>query len=243
MTGAPFPLQDLAPAVRFGWSGRIVLLLLIAGVPLLASLQPHQTDGETPLPPRVPLYASAAVVIWVLAALAGLALMVESLPLARIGLHAAPLRRILAWAAGVSVATLLVSYVITRVGAALGARESRLALHLIPGDVRERAAFLGLSATAGFCEELVYHGYVLAGLAAWLGSGWWAAVIANVAFGILHGYQNAIGMVRAGVMGFLLCLPVVAGVGLWPAMLAHFAVNAILGLGGWRWFLPESAAR
>ncbi len=39
-------------------------------------------------------------------------------------------------------------------------------------------------------------------------------------------------------MGYVLCLPVIVGAGLGPAMTAHFAVNVLLGMGLWRWMIP-----
>lgn len=230
-------LPDLVPTVRFGWPGRLFLVLLIAGVPILASLQPAAVE-KMELPPRSALYASAISVVWILAGLTGGVLLMEGVPLAAIGLHGGPVTGILGWALAAAFGSLLSSLVITRVGARLGARESRLAFYLIPTDARERGIFLWLSVSAGFCEELVYHGFVLAGLAAWLESGWLAAAIANLAFGVLHGYQNTVGIVRAGVMGMILSVPVIVGAGLVPGMIAHFLVDAALGLGAWQWIVP-----
>lgn len=229
---------DLAPAVEFGGLGRTFLVILIAGVPLLATLRPNRPD-EIDLPPRLALYGSAITVIWILAGLTGVVLLAEETRLAEIGLHPAAPLTIGAWAAGTTALSLATAFVITRLGAWIGARESRLAFYLIPTNGKERSAFIGLSASAGFCEELVYHGYAIAGLTAWLESGWLAALVANLAFGALHGYQNAVGVVRAGVMGFVLSLPVISGAGLWPAMIAHFLVDAAAGLGAWRWIVPQ----
>jgi hypothetical protein len=232
---------DAAPVVHFHLSGRLFLLLLIVAVPFLSTLQPTHEE-ELELPPRFALYASAVTVIWILAGLTVVALWIEDVPLAAIGLRGVPVAEFVGWTAFATAATLGTSFVITRIGAALGARESRLAYYLIPRTSRERWAFVAVSGSAGFCEEMVYHGYTIAGLAAWLGSGWWAALVANLAFGVLHGYQNTVGVVRAGVMGYVLSVPVIAGAGLWPGMVAHALVNLILGFGGWRWILPEGTS-
>ncbi len=213
------------------------MVVLLAGVPFLSVLQPADSDLE--LPPRRLLYSSAAITLWILAALTAVVLVVEDVDPAEIGLHATSLARLLGWSIGVAVLVLAVNAVISRTAARLGARESRLAFYLIPQTRRERGHFLLLSATAGFCEEFVYHGYVVAGLAAWLGSGWWAAAVANTAFGVLHGYQNTVGVVRAAAMGYVLTLPVLLGFGLWPGIVAHFLVDASVGLGLWRWLLPQ----
>ena len=59
--------RDLAPAVEFGWGGRILVFVLLVVVPFLALLQPDEREIE--LPPRASLYVSAIVGILVLAAL------------------------------------------------------------------------------------------------------------------------------------------------------------------------------
>ncbi len=229
-------LRDQAPTVEFGWPGRLFVFALLVVVPFLTLLQPD--DRQIALPPRMTLYASAVVGIWFLALLTIVVMVVEDAGFSEVGLRLTGAGTFLGWTAAVTVGTLAGNFAISQSAARLGLRESRLTYHLMPRDARERLAFLGVSASAGFGEELTYHGFLLAGLAAWLGSGWWAAVIANLAFGILHGYQGPAGAVRAFVMGFVLCLPVVVGAGLWPAVTAHFLVNAVLGFGMWKWMVP-----
>ena len=234
-------LRDLAPAVEYGWSGRLLVLLLMVGVPFLSLFQPD--DREESLPPRQALYLSAILGVWILAALGGFVLVVEGIEPSRVGLQALGLRTFLAWTVLVTVGTLAGNFLISRGAARLGITESRLTYHLMPRNRRERWSFFAVSASAGFCEEFTYHGFLLAGVAAWLNNGWLAAVIANLAFGVLHGYQGHAGMIRAFLMGYVLCLPVIVGVGLWPAIAAHSLVNVLLGLGLWKWMVPEEEWR
>ncbi len=229
-------LRDLAPAVEFGWSGRLFVFLLLVGVPFLALLQPD--EREMALPPRLTLYVSAIVGVWFLAGLTVLVLWIEGVSSSEVGLRASAAGTFLGWTVFATVGALAGNFLISRGAGRLGLRESRLTFHLMPRGPRERWVFLSVSASAGFCEEFTYHGFLLAGLAAWLGNGWLAAVVANLAFGVLHGYQGPAGVVRAFLMGYVLCLPVVVGAGLWPAAAAHFLVNALLGFGLWRWMLP-----
>jgi len=227
---------DLAPAVEFGWAGKLFVFVLLVGVPALAMLQPD--DREIMLPPRLALYGSAIIGVWVLAALTMLVLWLEETAPADVGLSKPGMLAFVGWMTVAAVGALLGNMLISRAAARLGLRESRLTYHLMPRTRRERRLFLAVSASAGFCEELTYHGFLLAGLSGWLGNGWLAAAIANLAFGILHGYQGYAGIVRAGVMGYVLTLPVIVGAGLWPAMAAHFLVNALLGFGLWKWMIP-----
>lgn len=234
-------LRDLAPAVDFGWPGRLFVFVLLVLVPLLALYQPD--EREISLPPRKVLYASAAIGVWILAALTGLVLWVERLSPAEVGLFLTGLGSFCGWTATATIGTLAGSLLISRLGARLGIRESRLTFHLMPRSPRERRWFLGVSVSAGFCEEISYHGFLLAGLAGWLQNGWWAAVVANLAFAVMHGYQGQIGVIRAFAMGYMLCLPVVVGAGLLPAMAAHFLVNALMGFGLWKWMVPPNRRR
>jgi len=232
-------LQDLAPAVEFGWTGRLFVFLLLVGVPFLALLQPD--EREMVLPPRRSLYLSAIVGVWFLAGLTLAVLWIEGVSPSQVGLHVPSAGSTLGWTVVATAGALAGNYIISRGAARLGLRESRLTFHLMPRTSGERWVFLGVSASAGFCEELAYHGFLLAGIAAWLGNGWLAAVVANLAFGVLHGYQGPAGVVRAFLMGYVLCLPVVVGAGLWSAAAAHFLVNALLGFGLWRWMLPPDS--
>jgi membrane protease YdiL (CAAX protease family) len=229
-------IQDLAPAVTFGWTGRVFVFILLVGVPFLALLQPD--DSELSLPPRPSLYASAIVGILVLTGLTVAVLLLEGLQLSAIGLRSISIASFVGWTVAVTVVTLLGNFAISRTAARLGLRESRLTYHLMPRDGRDLRLFMGVSVSAGLGEELTYHGFLLAGLNGWLENGWYAAVVANLAFGVLHGYQGQAGIVRAFAMGFVLCLPVVVGAGLWPAIVAHALVNALLGLGLWKLMVP-----
>ena len=232
-------LRDLAPAVRFDWAGRALVVVLLVGVPILALLQPD--DRELTLPPRSALYISAIVGIAALTGITFLVLLLEGIDVSQIGLHRTGGAAYFAWTAVVTIGTLAGNFLITRGAARLGLRESRLTYHLMPRDGRDRRAFLGVSASSGFGEEFTYHGFLLAGLNGWLANGWLAAVVANLAFGVLHGYQGPAGMVRAFLMGYMLSLPVVVGAGLWPAITAHFLVNALLGFGLWKLMIPPES--
>jgi membrane protease YdiL (CAAX protease family) len=96
--------------------------------------------------------------------------------------------------------------------------------HLLPRTAAEHAAFRWLALTAGFCEEVLYRGYLLWYLAPALGA-WPAVVVGALAFGLGHAYQGAAGMLKTGVIGLLAgALYVWGGTLLWPIVL-HAAVD------------------
>ena len=76
-------------------------------------------------------------------------------------------------------------------------------LLLLPRTMRERSLWVLVSLTAGFCEELLYRGFLPAylshifpGMALWL-----AIIIAAVLFGVGHLYQKLSGVLGTGLIG------------------------------------------
>jgi CAAX protease family protein len=98
---------------------------------------------------------------------------------------------------------------------------------MLPRTAAEERWFVALSITAGFCEELLYRGYLVWIIAPWLGQlGAMAAVIA--AFGISHAYQGRKGATRATIAGAVMAAMVLTCDSLIPAMLVH----ALIDIGG-----------
>jgi membrane protease YdiL (CAAX protease family) len=74
---------------------------------------------------------------------------------------------------------------------------------LLPRSATERRSFAWLALTAGFCEELLYRGYLLAvavAVAPALGP-WRLVLVSALAFAVAHTYQGVAGMATAGVLG------------------------------------------
>jgi len=109
---------------------------------------------------------------------------------------------------------------------------------LLPHTDREATVFRGLAVTAGVCEEIVFRGWLIAYLAAFV-SLWPAAVIGGVAFGIAHAYQGVPGMMKTGATGVLTGLLYVGTGSLLWSMLIHAAIDLHGGAVG-RWLISES---
>jgi len=109
-----------------------------------------------------------------------------------------------------------------------GVAETTVA-NITPKTGFELTVWLGLAATGGFCEELVFRGYLTQQFSAWTGSRALAVVLQGVFFGLAHGYYHWV-MVAPMVQGWLLGLLAYWRKSLRPGMLAHGLQDALGGL-------------
>ena len=111
---------------------------------------------------------------------------------------------------------------------------------MLPRTRQDETWFLILSATAGFCEEFLYRGYLAWFFAPWLGG--IGAMIAVVAiFGISHAYQGWKGAVKATIAGAVMAAIVLATGSLIPAMIVHALIDAGGGTVGY-WLLRDEGS-
>jgi membrane protease YdiL (CAAX protease family) len=215
-----------------------LLAALMVLLPGLGVAQTRATGQPGLVVDRIHAYASSALAI---SALGGLSLIVAlqgggpaspslaSLPAGTFwGVTAALLA-----AAGLVIALAQVAR------KSLGLEESPLLAALLPRTSREKRAFAGLSLVAGLGEEMAYRGYAIPALAAIFGGPWVAAVLTSLAFGAVHAYQGALGVVRTAVLGMVLAVPVVLFGSLWPSVVVHIAIDLVGGL----WLGPRVVAR
>ena len=108
---------------------------------------------------------------------------------------------------------------------------------MLPHTALEERWFVALALTAGFCEELLYRGYLAWFFAPWLGSAG-AMLLVVVAFGLGHSYQGRRGAIRATLAGAVMAAIVLASDSLVPAMIVHAVVDIGGGTLGY-WLLRE----
>ena len=94
---------------------------------------------------------------------------------------------------------------------------------MLPGTAPEIIAWCVLSCTAGFCEELVYRGYLQRQFAAWTGNMASAITLQAAVFGISHGYQGLKQVLIITVLGALY------------GILAHWRRNLLPGMAAHAW--------
>jgi len=95
---------------------------------------------------------------------------------------------------------------------------------LLPADDREARWFDALGLTAGICEEVVYRGYLLAVLAALVGTVG-AVALSALVFGLAHAYQGVRGVAGTALAGAVAAALVVWTGALWAPMLLHAVVD------------------
>jgi len=216
-------------------------LFLVAGVPALS----HSTTRGSQVRelPRVALYASAVVSQWLLAAIGvGVVLFAARAVLGRSFRPVPPLAA-LVYAGGVAgLALLALGLVIFLEQRGWLPPESDLVVLLIPQTTQEKIwSVLIVAPTAAVCEEFLFRGFLLTELACWLHSMGWAWIACSAAFGLAHCYQGWSGMIRAGLLGALLAYPVIQLGSLYPSMLAHWAIDAVVLVGLGRWLIQKRA--
>ncbi|MGC2112605.1 MAG: type II CAAX endopeptidase family protein [Candidatus Korobacteraceae bacterium] len=100
---------------------------------------------------------------------------------------------------------------------------------LIPESKLEMATWVGLSMTAGFCEEIIFRGYLQRQFAV-VGNSMLAGVLLSaVVFGASHGYEGAARMILIGVYGLMFGLLAWWRRSLRTGMMAHAWHDAIAG--------------
>jgi uncharacterized protein len=92
---------------------------------------------------------------------------------------------------------------------------------ITPKTLFELAVWLALSATAGFCEEFTFRGYLTRQFAAWTDSDIAAIVLQGALFGLCHAYYGYKMVFVIAIHGCLLGALSYWRKSLRPAMLAH----------------------
>jgi uncharacterized protein len=206
------------------WPARALAIFLLVLLPALLVVQARMMPPTDELP-RTALYLSSVVAQWIMAGVTVAAAWASGL-VGVLGFGWPGAGIVTAWAAGLTAAALA----LVGAGTYLGMREAPIVAHLLPQTRGEKIGFAGVSLTAGFCEELMFRGFLLGVLHAATGSLAVATILSSAAFGVVHAYQQPAGALRAGLLGVLLAVPVLLYGSIWPAVVAHAAIDLTAGL-------------
>jgi membrane protease YdiL (CAAX protease family) len=103
---------------------------------------------------------------------------------------------------------------------------------LLPQRALEILLWIGVSMSAGICEELVFRGYLQRQFHAYSHSLWAAWLLQALLFGISHGYQGVEACVRIAAYGALFGLLALWRGNLRPGMIAHAGTDILSGIFG-----------
>ena len=101
---------------------------------------------------------------------------------------------------------------------------------LTPETRLELAFWFLLSATAGFCEEFIFRGYLQLQFAALTRSMFLGALLSAAIFGASHGYEGGARMLLIGIFGLLFGILAWWRRSLRPGMIAHAWHDALSGV-------------
>jgi CAAX protease family protein len=101
---------------------------------------------------------------------------------------------------------------------------------IVPQGPIEVLAFVALTLTAGFCEEVIYRGYFQQQFRAWTNNVALAIVAQGILFGASHGYQGWKFMVLIALYGCLFGMLAAWRKNLRPGMMAHAWQDLFTGI-------------
>jgi uncharacterized protein len=104
-------------------------------------------------------------------------------------------------------------------------------LPAVPSGAAGIIVWIGLSLSAGICEEIVFRGYLQRQLAAISGSTSLAILGQAMVFGMVHGYEGVGAVIRIGVYGLAFGMLAHWRGNIRAGMLAHAAWDILAGLG------------
>ena len=100
---------------------------------------------------------------------------------------------------------------------------------LIPNTTLELLIWFSVSATAGFCEEIIFRGYLQLQFAGITRSMLAGVLISAAIFGAAHGYEGGPRMILIGIYGLMFGLLAWWRKSLRPGMIAHAWHDAFSG--------------
>jgi membrane protease YdiL (CAAX protease family) len=108
----------------------------------------------------------------------------------------------------------------------------RAVLPLLPQGYAEMIGWVFMSIAAGFCEEIIFRGYLQRQFLALSGRADLAVVFQAVLFGSAHLYQGIGGAITIAVYGILFGIAAVWAKSLRPGIIQHAAQDSFAGIIG-----------
>jgi uncharacterized protein len=132
-------------------------------------------------------------------------------------------------AVGTALTWMMCRFVVAKV-LRLGPHELGNLQSLLPHSAAEKAVWLVLSVSTGFCEEFVYRGYLQQQCSSWTGCLYVGVVLQAVVYGVAHAALPWKLMVLVTCLGLLLGSVAAWRKSLIPGMLLHASFDILAGL-------------
>jgi membrane protease YdiL (CAAX protease family) len=211
-----------------GFWGALYLAFLLELLPVLALAQLPLVDEGDALP-RIPIYLSSGAIILIIGWM-GLVVGWNELGMEAMGLRPANWSVVGAWVLGLTLSALVLVWAFLLLRKSVGLQESALLVQLLPKTNAEKGVFVFLSLAAGVGEEIAYRGFLIPALTILFGWPWGAVLLSSALFGLLHGYQGWLGIIRTTALGLILAASLILSGVLWPAIIAHAILDLVAGL-------------
>ena len=223
---------ETTPSAVAPWWHTVLMLAALAGLSFAGARQGGLPNAHLPgLSVRVSSYFTIFAAEWLLIFFIWLALRSRGLPIGTLvsgGWHTA---RDFFRDFGLGIAFIVV---IVAIEAGLGYllhADSDTALNKIgPQNAFELVLWVIMSATAGFCEEYIFRGYLLRQFSAWTGGFVWGNLIQAALFGLGHSYYPKAVVPSIIIHGWLLGMLTHWRKSLRPAIFAHGVQDALGGI-------------
>lgn len=113
---------------------------------------------------------------------------------------------------------------------AIKATPTRALRNIVPQSPADVGLWMLLALTAGFCEEVIFRGYLQKQLGLMTRSAAAGLLLQGIIFGVAHGYQGAKFMLAIAVYGCMFGWLAYWRRSLRPGMIAHFLQDGVTGL-------------
>jgi len=227
------PTQEQTGLIAPGWHTAAVIFFLLGLAGLSAWKGAASPVGNVSANARMANYATIFVWEWLTVAFIAWGVRRRGYRLANLIEGKWPTAGAFARDLGISVLFLMGSGVVLgSIRWALHDKPNDAVRNLLPDRPVEMAMWVALAATAGFCEETIFRGYLQKQFSRLTRDAGAGLALQAFVFGACHGYQGVKSMFTITVYGLLFGLLANHVKNLRPGMLAHFLQDGIAGLAG-----------
>jgi uncharacterized protein len=220
---------DRIPAVAPVWHTLLFVVMLL-GMSLLQAM-PQFAAREAHLPSRIPTYIFTMCYEFVLVGYVWLGAWLRHTKLRDlIGGRWAQWKDFWTDVLVAFLFWLVVLGVLAMLSWALHFNGNEAASFLMPQTVPEMILWVMLAATAGFCEELVFRGYLQRQCLALMQNVAGAVILQGVIFGTAHAYQGWRGVIVISIYGMMFGALAAMRKSLRPGMMQHATEDGVSGI-------------